>query len=199
MKLALCVILFISVSKSHAQVTIEPLRDCIAFIIQYHHAQQQQEEKALETYKEKKWYTLLPQPGLGYNFMINKPMITVTLPDYVSYINRKKDLKYRILKTQITAQDRITADTVAFITGYKELELSIAFYEKELELIAQDSMLLKIKETANKSLQATTEDVLRLKISMLEKQFNHAKGIQAILSKAKSLESNLHRTFKISF
>ena len=179
-------------------IIIEPLSDCINYIITFHNDAQKSEEKALQLYKQKKWYTLLPTPGFGFNFITAKPMLTLSLPDYVSYAYRRKDLKYRIIKTKITAQENITTDTVAFKSAYREIETQIKFYNEEKILIAQDSLLLAIKLEENKKLQATTEDVLKLKLSILEKQYNHAKAIQTILSKVSSLESHLHRTFKIT-
>lgn len=182
---------------SKGQILIEPLQDCFAFIIQYHRTQQQQEQSALELYKEKKWYNLLPHPGLGYNFMINRLMVTLSLPDFIGYINRKKDLKYRIHKTNISAQNAITNDTIAFKSAYKELLHLIVFYYQEEKLIANDSLLLQIKLEENKRLQATTEDVLKIKLAIAEKQYQHAKLILTILSKVATLETYLHRSFKI--
>lgn len=188
---------FLIAQSNNDLIEIEPLHDCLVYIIQYHHKQQQQEQTALELYKEKKWYNLMPHPGLGYNFMINRPMITLSLPDFIGYINRKKDLKYRIHKTNIAASNGITNDTIAFKSAYKELLHLIAFYNQEEKLIANDSLLLKIKLEENKRLQATTEDVLKIKLSIAEKQYQHAKSILAILSKAATLETYLHRSFKI--
>lgn len=197
MKLALLTILFTSASNTYSQVTVEPLQDCIAFIMQYHHTQQQREQTALELYKEKKWYNLIPHPGLGYNFIVNRPMITLSIPAFIGYINRKKDLKYRIHKTNMSAQNAIRNDTIAFKSTYNELLHLIAFYNQEEKLIANDSLLLKIKLEENKRLQATTEDVLKIKLSIAEKQYQHAKSILSILSKVATLETYLHRSFKI--
>lgn len=196
--ICLTILIFPILSTCKGQIVIEPLQDCIAFIMQYHRTQQQQEQNAQELYKEKKWYNLMPHPGLGYNFMINRPMLTLSMPDFIGYINRKKDLKYRIHKTNISSQNAITNDTIAFKSAYNELLHLITFYNQEEKLIANDSLLLQIKLEENKRLQATTEDVLKIKLAIAEKQYQHAKSILAILSKAATLETYLHRSFKIS-
>lgn len=197
--LTFVVTLILAKSLSAQQIQIEPMQEGIDFIIQYHEAQQQQEQAALQLYKEKKWYNLLPHPGLGYNFMINRPMITLSMPDFIAYINRKNDLKYRIHKTNITAQNAITNDTIAFKAAYKELLYLIKFFNEEQILISNDSLLLQIKQEENKNLQATTEDVLKIKLSIAEKQYQHSKSIMAILSKVATLENYLHRSFRIKF
>lgn len=191
-------LLFSPFINSHSQIKIEHPDSCVNAIMVWHLQNQASELQALNVYKEKKWYNLLPVPGIAYNFMLNRPMITVSMPDFISYINRKKELNYRIHKTTISTQQGLTRDTIAFKSAYKELVHLVQFYHQEKELIAADSLLLKIKIEENKRLQATTEDVLKLKLAIAEKQYHHSKSILAILSKVATLESYLHRSFKIS-
>lgn len=181
------------------QITVEPITDCIAFIKNYHYEKSQKEAQALAIYKEKKWYNWLPKPGLGYDFVSGRPMFTLAAPDFVSYINRKKELQYRQFKNIETSSENIHNDTVAFISGYKELNTMIKLYNEEELLIANDSLILQLKTEENKKLQATTEDVLKQKITLLEKYYTHSRGILALMSKAAALEQYLHRNLKINY
>lgn len=190
-------IIFSTVAK--AQITIEPMQNCIEDIKIYHYEKAQTETDALTIYREQKWYNWLPKPGVGLNIVTSKPIFTLEAPDYIGYINRTKELKYRKFRVKQTTGENLRADTIAFISGYRELETLIYFHNKEAQLIANDSLMLQLKTEENKKLQATTEDVLKIKISLLEKKYNHEKSIINILSKAASLETYLHRNFKIFY
>jgi uncharacterized protein YhaN len=198
MKLVTTILLpFLLSSILNAQIIIEPLDKCISDIIDWHRQSLNDELQALNIYKEKKWYNLLPRPGIGYELINSRPMFTLTMPDFISFINRRKDLKYSIHKAVVSANQRITTDTTAFISAYYQLQNQIRFYYDEKALINQDSVLLSIKIEENKKLQATTEDVLKLRLAILQKQFNHSKTIQSVLSQAAALEPHLHRSFRI--
>lgn len=185
------------VNISGQAITIEPAQDCIFYIISYYKAQEQTSIKALELYKEKKWYNLLPQPGIGYNMIANRPLVTLSMPDFISYLNRRRDLKYKKQNTILATNKAINNDTIAFKSVYRQLEELIAVYKVEKSLLHSDSILLSIKIEENKKLQATTEEVIKAAASLEQKKLSHRQGLQAILSKAASLEPYLHRNFMI--
>lgn len=199
LSLNLIIILNLNLNLNAQSITVEPLSDCINSIITYHRAAEQTELKALDVYKEKKWYNMLPQPGIGYNMIANKPLLTLSMPDFISYINRRKDLKYRKHNTEVQTQNDINRDTISFKSVYRQLKELIEVYEKEKSLLSSDSILVSIRKEENKKLQATTEDVIKAEAALEQKKLSHRQSLQAILSKAASLETYLHRNFQISF
>lgn len=180
-------------------IYVEPIDDCLAFIKNFHYEKKATEQKALNLYKEKKWYNFLPRPGLGYDFITGRPLVTLESPDFISFINRKKELNYKLHQSEITNSEKLNNDTVAFISGYAQLMKLIELHLTEKVLISKDSLLLKLKIEENKRLQATTEDVLKIENSILERKYNHQKAIMVIMSKAQSLEPYLHRNLKVYY
>lgn len=192
------VLLSCQLSVCPAQVSIEPLQQCLDYIITWHQANNLQELKLLENYKEKKWYNWLPVPGIGYNFLVNRPLITLSMPNFIGFITRQKELKYQQAKTIIQMDARITADTIAFKSGYRELLEIIRQFQQSKTLLHQDSLLVRMKEEENKSLQATSEDVIKSRLAFMEKQLMVASMLRVIYAKVASIETHLHRNFQIS-
>ena len=181
------------------RIQTEPLDSGIHYIIYWHNTNHQQENTALSTYKEKKWYNILPSPAIGYNLAFNRPILTLSMPDIISFINRKKDLKYRLQKVSATTIQNISQDTIAFKTGYIQLQQLISLYLQQAGLLANDSLLYRIKQTEIINLQATTEDVIKSLAALQEKQLALHQLMLAIWARVASLETHLHRSFSIRF
>ncbi|GEM_PF-6566701 len=181
------------------KISIEPLSIGIQYIVDWHNQELLTERNALANYKEKQWYNIIPWPALGYNMATNKPMVTFTLPDIPNYITRKKDLKYRLQKVSSTTQQSIVRDTSAYRTNYIQLQELIYIYQQQLQLLKNDSLLFAIKVQENKKLQATTEEVIKTKASLQEKELNLHHNKLAIWAKVAAIEGYLHRNFIITF
>lgn len=195
----LFIFIFLSVKvEAQSKIEIEDLQSGLNFIQAWYEKKENEEIANLQAYKEKRWYNYIPNINVGYSALTNKPLVSLSLPDYIGYINRKKELRYKTLNVRLQYAEKLNNDTIAYKTAYRELELNIQIYNRQAELLKYDSLLLKIKQEENKKFQATTEDVVRFSQTYQEKCLNLERILASIFSKVDKLETYLHRPFLIT-
>ena len=171
--------------------SIEPLDSLIATIILNSKARRDEQIKLLRNYKEKNWPTLLP--SIGYDPVTNRLLVNFSLNNYISLLQRKREIKFQVSQMTVRYRIQLASDTITCQYYYKEFKELIENYSGQLALLNSSSQLLIIKLHENKKLQATSEDVLKIKLELERSRLSLDQMRNGILIKALQLSLLINR------
>jgi len=182
------IILFPLCTKSQ---TVEPLDSLLATIIFANKARRDEQVKLLRTYKEKNWLNLLP--SIGYDPVTYRLLVNFSLNNFISLLQRKRELKFQTSQIIIRYRTQLTSDTITCQLCYNEFKTLLENYTGQLALLDSSSQLLLIKLHENKKLQATSEDVLKAKLDLEKLRLSIGQMRTGILTKALQLSLLINR------
>lgn len=175
---------------TRAQI-IEPLDSLISNIVSKNKAALQEQIALLLQYKEQNFLSLVP--SIGYDLLTNRPLVNFSFNNFISFRQRKKDLKFQSLQIKIRFRNLLTDDSITCRLYYEEFAGLLVNYSKQLALLDSSFQLLQIKEEENKMKQATSEDVLKIKLELDKLRVSINQFRNQILSKALQLSLLIKR------
>ena len=171
--------------------SIEPLDSLIATIILNSKARRDEQIKLLRNYKEKNWMSLLP--SIGYAPITHRLIINFSLNNFISLLQRRRELKFQVLQLTVRYRNQLSSDTITCQHYYKEFKELLENYAGQQALLDSSYQLLIIKIHENKKLQATTEDVLKIKLDLERLRLSIDQMRNGILIKALQLSLLINR------
>lgn len=119
-------------------------------------------------YRERSWINLIP--NLGYDFLNNRPFVSINISGALSYINSKRQTKFKQEQNAITYNNQLIADTLTLKAEYYKLQNLLSQQKEIIAQLRYDSLYIKIKQNENKNLQATAVELLKAKQTQEENQ-----------------------------
>ena len=148
--------------------TLEPLDSLFAHVITTHESETLESLANFKNLKDYKWLHLLPTLGIrSYDGKNYTPTISINSSQWVTYLQRKDDKKYRM--TQLEQQSGADLEATLFrLKGiYTRLERQLNELEIRHEIMQINQKLYEIEEEKYKNVDIDTEEFLRSQRSRL--------------------------------
>jgi hypothetical protein len=171
--------------------SVEPLDSLIAAIIFTNKSRRDEQIRLLRNYKEKNWLSLLP--SIGYDPVTRRSLVNFSLNNFISLLQRKRELKFQVLQLTVRYRIQLISDTITCQHYYREFKELLENYAGQQVLLDSSYQLLIIKIHENKKLQATTEDVLKTKLDLERTRISIDQMRNGILIKALQLSLLINR------
>ncbi|MCW3116844.1 MAG: hypothetical protein JWM28_926, partial [Chitinophagaceae bacterium] len=167
--------------------SVEPFDSLMADIIYNNETGLNGQIELLHNYKEKNWLSLLP--SIGYDLVTGRPLVNFSFNNFISMNQRKRDLKFQAIQLKDRYHNQLINDTITCQVYYKELKELLQNYAGQLSLLDSSFKLLQIKLEENKKSEATSEDVLKVKLELekLRLSINQSRNVIS----AKTLQISL--------
>lgn len=124
----------------------------------------------LEEYKiSKKYNWVYFLPYLGYDFIANRPHVTINISGISNLIRDNKKLKQKIKSLQKTRVIKVNQDLMKVKLKHTILNNSIEHLNYKIKLFKHYSDLFYIKKTKYKNKEITTEEYISEQIYIKEK------------------------------
>jgi len=171
--------------------SLEPLDSLVAAIIFTNNSRRDEQIRLLRNYKENNWMSLLP--SIGYAPITHRLIINFSLNNFISLLQRRRELKFQVLQLTVRYRNQLISDTITCQHYYKEFKELLENYAGQQALLDSSCQLLIIKIHENKKLQATTEDVLKIKLDLERLRLSIDQMRNGILIKALQLSLLINR------
>jgi len=148
--------------------TLEPLDSLFAHVITTHELETLESLDNFKNLKDYKWLHLLPTLGIrSYDGKNYTPTLSVNSSQWVTYLQRKDDKKYRM--NQLEQQSGTELDAILFrLKGfYTRLERQLNELETRHQIMQINQKLFEIEEEKYKNVDIDTEEFLRSQRSRL--------------------------------
>ena len=171
--------------------SVEPLDSLLAAIIFTNKSRRDEQIKLLRNYKEKNWLSLLP--SIGYDPVTQRLLVSFSLNNFISLLQRKRELHFQVMQMTIRYRIQLVNDTITCQHYYSEFRELLNNYAGQLALQDSSYQLLLIKLHENKKLQATSEDVLKVRLELEKSRLSIDQMRNGILTKALQLSLLINR------
>lgn len=183
------IIVISSLNNCYAQ--LPNIDSLINIVINNNHAELTQLNDNVKKYREKSWINLIP--NLGYDFLNNRPFVSINISSALGYINSKRQTKYKQLTNAINYSNNLTTDTLKLKAEYYKLQNLISQYNDVKNQLKYDSLYLSIKQKENKNLQTNSETVIKAQQTKEENQIKLYNLKNQLISQKLVLESILKK------
>ena len=132
-------------------------------------------------------------PSIGYAPITHRLIVNFSLNNFISLLQRRRELRFQVLQLTVRYRNQLISDTITCQHYYKEFKELIENYAGQQALLDSSYQLLIIKIHENKKLQATTEDVLKIKLDLERTRLSIDQMRNGILIKALQLSLLINR------
>ena len=171
--------------------SVEPLDSLLAAIIFTNKSRRDEQIKLLRNYKEKNWLSLFP--SIGFDLVTQRIVVGFSLNNFITLLQRKRELRFQVMQMTVKYRIQLVSDTIACQLYYKEFKELLENYAGQQALLDSSYQLLAIKQHENIKLQATTEEVLKIKLELEKSRLSIDQMRNGILLKALQLSLLINR------
>lgn len=166
-KLFTTLLLLISFSLAKSQIQ-PPLDSLIGSLKNYHDSLKTAQVLEYKNSNKTNWLYFVP--GVGYDFLSNRPMISYSLTHVAAYLKTKEQQKNKTAAIEKTKRLDLETDIIKLRSLYENINMHISQFSLDTLILFKHKQLFQIYTSKFKNNEIQMENYIQYEIGILEKE-----------------------------